>query len=108
MNMYIGSHTLMKRYDECLLKHGYTIEQLVDKASDCLLKHIHGESFNIVCGPGNNGADGLSLAIKLYQQKKNVQVFIFENTNHLSKANAYYLQKCYDLSLPVYLFQQDN
>ena len=78
MNMYIGSHTLMKRYDECLLKHGYTIEQLVDKASDCLLKHIHGESFNIVCGPGNNGADGLSLAIKLYQQKKNVQVFIFE------------------------------
>ena len=65
MNMYIGSHTLMKRYDECLLKHGYTIEQLVDKASDCLLKHIHGESFSIVCGPGNNGADGLSLAIKL-------------------------------------------
>lgn len=108
MNMYIGSHTLMKRYDECLLKHGYTIEQLVDKASDCLLKHIQGESFSIVCGPGNNGADGLSLAIKLYQQKKNVQVFIFENTNHLSKANAYYLQKCYDLSLPVYLFQQDN
>ena len=60
MNMYIGSHTLMKRYDECLLKHGHTIEQLVDKASDCLLKHIHGESFSIVCGPGNNGADGLS------------------------------------------------
>lgn len=106
--MYIGSQFLMKKYDECLLKQGYAIEELVDKASDCLLKHMQGNAFAIVCGPGNNGADGLSLAIKLYQQEKNVHVFIFENSQHLSKANAYYLQKCYDLSLCVHLFKQEN
>ena len=94
--MYIGSQALMKRYDACLLEQGYTIEELVDKASDCLYKHMSGRSFAIVCGPGNNGADGLSLAIKLFQQKKEVHVFIFENGEHLSQANLYYLQQCYD------------
>ena len=68
MDMYIGSQQLMKKFDECLLKHGYTIEELVDKASDCLLKHIDGKSLSIVCGPGNNGADGLSLE----QAKRNL------------------------------------
>ncbi len=108
MDMYIGSQQLMKKFDECLLKHGYTIEELVDKASDCLLKHIDGKSLSIVCGPGNNGADGLSLAIKLYQQGQHVKVFIFEDHEHLSQANAYYLQKCYDLSIEVYHFQAEN
>ena len=108
IEMYIGSQALMKRYDACLLEQGYTIEELVDKASDCLYKHMSGRSFAIVCGPGNNGADGLSLAIKLFQQKKEVHVFIFDNGEHLSQANLYYLQQCYDLSIPVSLFQQDN
>lgn len=108
IEMYIGSQALMKRYDACLLEQGYTIEELVDKASDCLYKHMSGHSFAIVCGPGNNGADGLSLAIKLFQQKKEVHVFIFDNGEHLSQANLYYLQQCYDLSIPVSLFQQDN
>lgn len=70
IEMYIGSQALMKRYDACLLEQGYTIEELVEKASDCLYKHVSGHSFAIVCAPGNNGADGLSLAIKLFQQKK--------------------------------------
>ena len=41
-----------------LLDYGYSIEQLVDKASDCLLKHFDKyQHIMIVCGPGNNGAD---------------------------------------------------
>lgn len=106
--MYIGSQNLMKKYDECLLQEGYSIEELVDKASDCLLKHIDGKAFAIVCGPGNNGADGLSLAIKLYQQKKEVAVFVFENKEHLSKANIFYLNKCYELCIPVHILNEEN
>ena len=75
---------------------------------DVYKRQVSGHSFAIVCGPGNNGADGLSLAIKLFQQKKEVHVFIFDNGEHLSQANLYYLQQCYDLSIPVSLFQQDN
>ena len=58
--MYIGSQSLMKKYDQCLLDNGYTILELVDKVSQCLLKHMNGEYFSLLCGPGNNGADGLS------------------------------------------------
>ena len=52
--MYIGSQKLMQSYDHCLLEHGYSIVELVDKASDCLLKHMHGKKYSLLCGPGNN------------------------------------------------------
>ncbi|MEG0368222.1 MAG: NAD(P)H-hydrate dehydratase, partial [Coprobacillus sp.] len=107
--MYIGSQTLMKRYDEYLLKKGYTIEMLVDKASDCLLKHMLSyQHIALLCGPGNNGADGLSLALKLFAQGKNVDVYIFDNENGLSQANQYYLDLCYQQLLHVIKIHEDN
>ena len=97
----------MKQYDEYLLNHGYQINELVDKASDCLIKHMHGQRYCLLCGPGNNGADGLSLAIKLFLQDKQVTVYIFEDQNHLSQANRYYLDQCYALNLEVILLNED-
>jgi NAD(P)H-hydrate epimerase len=38
--MYVGSQKELKAFDQYLLDHGYTIEQLIDKASDCLLPHF--------------------------------------------------------------------
>lgn len=105
--MYIGSQTLMKQYDQCLLDAGYRIEELVDKASDCLLKHIHHfQKVSILCGPGNNGADGLSLAIKLKNEGKNVDVYIFDDHEHLSYANRYYLNQCYEQQISVFLLNE--
>ena len=93
--MYIGSQKLMKAYDQYLLDQGYSIIELVDKASDCLLKHTTSyEYYSFLCGPGNNGADGLSLALKLKALGKKVNVYIFEDQNHLSIANRYYLEQC--------------
>lgn len=105
--MKIGSSQFMKQYDEYLLNHGYQISELVDKASDCLIKHMHGQRYCLLCGPGNNGADGLSLAIKLFLQGKQVTVYIFEDQNHLSQANRYYLDQCYALNLEVILLNED-
>ena len=105
--MKIGSSQFMKQYDEYLLNHGYQINELVDKASDCLIKHMHGQHYCLLCGPGNNGADGLSLAIKLFLQGKQVTVYIFEDQNHLSQANRYYLDQCYALNLEVILLNED-
>lgn len=104
--MYVGSQTLMKRYDQCLLNLGYGIEELVDKASDCLFKHMHEyNSVSILCGPGNNGADGLSLAIKLFHEQKDVYVYLFKD-DHLSQANYYYLQQCYQNGIHVILLDE--
>ncbi len=106
--MYIGSQSLMKDYDNYLIKKGCTIEELVDKASDCLLKHMYPYNhISFLCGPGNNGADGLSLAIKTHQQHKKVDIYIFQTTN-LSIANEKLLNVCYQLELKVTLLNEDN
>jgi hypothetical protein len=71
--VYIATSKQLKRYDQALLDYGYSIEELVDKASDCLIKHFHHyRKVMIVCGPGNNGADGISLGIKLFNEGKEV------------------------------------
>lgn len=106
--MYIGSQKIMQEYDQYLLDEGYSIEELVDKASDCLLKHVKKyQSYSFLCGPGNNGADGLSLALKLFQLGKDVHIYIFEDQNRLSKANRYYLEQCYDNELSVLLLSEE-
>ena len=105
--MYIGSQKLMQAYDQRLLEHGYSIIELVDKASDCLLKHMNAHKYSLLCGPGNNGADGLSLAIKLFRQNKDVSIYIFEDQNHLSKANRFYLDQCYQEGIRVTLIHED-
>lgn len=106
--MYIGSQKLMQKYDQCLLNVGYSIEELVDKASDCLLKYIQKyQSIALICGPGNNGADGLSLAIKLNQLHKDVYVYIFTDEN-ISQANRYYLDQCFQQGISVTFINDKN
>ncbi len=91
--MYVASRKQMQKIDEILLK-SYTIEELVDKASDCLLEEVKNyDSYLIVCGPGNNGADGYSLAIKLKALGKVVTV-VASSTNNMSQACRYYYEKC--------------
>lgn len=104
--MYIGSQKLMKKYDECLLNRGYSIIELVDKASDCLIKHIDYQKLAILCGPGNNGADGLSLGIKLFEKGKEVTIYVFDNHRHLSEANHYYLEMCYEKNMDVIVLDE--
>lgn len=106
--MYIGSQNLMRAYDLCLLKHGYTILELVDKASDCLMKHMVYDKYVILCGPGNNGADGLSLATKLYRKGCEVQVCIFQDNEQISLANQYYLNLCKQFEINVILVNDQS
>lgn len=92
--MLVGNAWQMRQYDECLLKEGYTIEQLVDLASNALLDAIQQvQNYVIICGSGNNGADGYALGIKLKQQGKQVQIISMEHTQG-SYANQYYRNKC--------------
>ena len=91
--MYVASKKQMQKIDEILLET-YTIEELVDKASDCLLEEVNQyDSYLIVCGAGNNGADGYSLAIKLKELGKQVTV-VASSTDKMSQACRYYYEKC--------------
>ena len=100
--MYVATSQQLKRYDQALLDEGYTIEELVDKASDCLFKHFQTyQKIMIVCGPGNNGADGISLGIKLFQENKNVCLYLTGNPEKLSQANRYYLKIAQALKMNI-------
>lgn len=100
--MYVATSTQMKKYDERLLNEGYTIQTLVDKASDCLLLHCkEHNNIGIICGPGNNGADGISLAIKLTDLGKQVQIYIVYESTKSSLANRYYLDIAKENHIPI-------
>src|SRR6187549_3358058 len=50
-------------------------------------------TFYIFCGKGNNGADGLALALLLLQNKSSVHVSILETGKPGSEAFQFYLQE---------------
>lgn len=107
--MYIATSSQLKRYDQALLDYGYSIEQLVDKASDCLLKHFDKyQCIMIVCGPGNNGADGISLGIKLHQEGKEVLLCLTGKEEKLSQANRYYLDQAQSLSIECLFVSEET
>lgn len=95
--MYVGSQNQLKAYDAYLIEHGYTIEQLIDYASDALLKHISSyQHIGILVGPGNNGADGLSLGLKLDEAGKDVCIYYIGDYSRFSQGNRYYFNQCLD------------
>lgn len=93
--MYIGTQDLLKQYDAYLLEHGYQIEELVNLASDALLNYF--TKYNklaILIGPGNNGADGYSLGLKLEKLGKHVDYYYSGDIGKVSQANHYYRDQC--------------
>ena len=99
----------MKAYDQALLNEGYSIEELVDKASNAILPHCLGyNNIVIVCGPGNNGADGLSLGIKLHIRARNVKLYCFGNPNKFSQANNFYIEQAQEMEVPITFMDEET
>lgn len=107
--MFVATSRQMKAYDQALLNEGYKIEELVDKASDVILPHcLKYSHIIIICGPGNNGADGISLGIKLHIRARDVKLYCFGNPDKLSDANNYYLQQAQEMEVPVVFMAQED
>ena len=83
--MKVATARQMNVVDETLIRQkGYSIEQLVEMASQCLLEEMpKRQRYFLLAGPGNNGADVLSLAKRLIEKGKDVYVrlFYFDNAN---------------------------
>ena len=100
--MYIGSQNQLKAYDQYLMDHGYSIYELVDKASDCLKKHFMDyDQIGLLVGPGNNGADALSLGIKLANEGKDVKLYYIGNHQKFSAGNQFYFDICENNNLTL-------
>lgn len=76
---YAISSESMKLSDENTIKYkGVSAEKLMERASHALFDLIKKENVSkiaIVCGSGNNGGDGYSLALKLLDAKYSVVVY---------------------------------
>ena len=66
------SQDASKRLDDLLVSHGFSIDQLMELAglsvAQCVSKEFPPSRILILCGPGNNGGDGLVAArhLKLF------------------------------------------
>lgn len=83
--MKIATAMQMNAVDDALIhQYGYSIYELVEMASQHLLEEMpKRKSYLLLAGPGNNGADALSLAKRLIEDGKEVyvQLFYFEHAN---------------------------
>lgn len=107
--MYVATSKQMKKYDQALLNEGYSIEELVDKASNAILGHcMNYNNIVIVCGPGNNGADGLSLGIKLHIRERNVKLYSFGNPDKISQANNFFIDQAQEMEVPITFMDEED
>lgn len=107
--MYVATSKQMKKYDQALLNEGYSIEELVDKASNAILGYcMNYNNIVIVCGPGNNGADGLSLGIKLHIRERNVKLYSFGNPDKFSQANNFFIDQAQEMEVPITFMDEED
>lgn len=83
--MKIFSAEQIKKWDaETIQQEPITSIDLMERAADAcfnwlLTAELQHHTFHIFCGKGNNGADGLALAMMLSKGNKNIKVYIQEN-----------------------------
>ncbi len=107
--MYAATKGLMQKYDQTLIKSGYNIEQLVDLASDAILPHVEEyQSYAILVGPGNNGADALSLGIKLANKNKEVNFYLMTESEHRLATNRHFLKQVRQIGLSSQVVNRGN
>ena len=72
--------------DKQALSWGLSVEELMKtagfKSAEWLLKHFSTCSFDVLCGTGNNGGDGLVTAFYLKKAGREVRVFMPENSQN--------------------------
>ena len=69
---------------------------LMERAALAVLEYITPDACRIliVCGTGNNGADGLAVARLLKQQGRKVSVYLAGEDSHRSELNRLQLEIC--------------
>ena len=88
------SKTLMQESDKHTIETKVPAEKLVKRAAEGIFLHISDlpGSFALVCGSGNNGADGYALALILSDAGRKCRVFSVGK--HYTKECSFYKELC--------------
>lgn len=109
--MKIFSATQIKAWDAYTITHAPIasidlMERAAQACTDWLLQQYKTEKhFQIFCGKGNNGGDGLAMARQLHQKGFETSIYILEFGKMGSPDFQQNLQSLHDLSLPITFIQ---
>ena len=106
---YVLNGSQMKACDSTVINHDLQKSlELIERASDSCIWHLQDLDFDrkkclIVCGKGNNGADGFAIAAKLYKLKIDVEVLVADKNSSFSAEADFYFKQ---LKMPVFDYNE--
>lgn len=83
---------------------------LMDQAASSLLRHIRSDLSYVVilCGTGNNGGDGMALALKLFQMGKEVDLYFLGGFEKLHGDASVFFQIAEKLEIPMTVLEMEE
>jgi NAD(P)H-hydrate epimerase len=106
VRMKIFTHAQIKEADDLTIStQGIASYELMNRmAQEIFDLAFHADSPRnvcIICGKGNNGGDGLALALLLRKASYHVKVFIIEHRRQASDDFIYQLERLRQMSMPL-------
>lgn len=97
----------MRQCDKFTVENIAAERQLIENAAKALVKSAeYTPPVCIVCGKGNNGADGLALAVLL--QKENIDTTVYLVEDSVSNEGEYFLNILHSSGLPCLKLEKDT
>jgi hydroxyethylthiazole kinase-like uncharacterized protein yjeF len=107
-SMRIANANEMRELDRrAIEEYGIPSTDLMESAGRALSKKVQSitdsdSSITLLCGPGNNGGDGLACALDLVQANREVTVFLVAETNKLGRDPLYFYRRVAESQIQLY------
>ena len=98
----------MQAADQYTCRHLIPSRELVRRAGEAVFELIKdkGDSFALLCGKGNNGADGYVIALALWDMGKKCRIFLEKEA--FSPDSEHYFSLCREKGIPFELWSADS
>lgn len=102
--------TLRKMDERAVKEHKIPGILLMEAAASSLLRHISpGLSYAVIlCGSGNNGGDGIALALKLHQMNKEVDLFLLGDFQKSEGDASVFYQMALHQEIPLTFLKEEE
>lgn len=105
--MKILSTKQIKEVDSKTIAYdGISSKTLMTRAVQAIYKYLKDNYLlqsktNIICGVGNNGGDGIALAIELYNSGNDIKVYVIEHSKNYSPDFKHFLERATDRNIDI-------
>lgn len=102
--------TLQSMDERAITEYGIPGILLMEAAASSLLRHINPSlSYAVIlCGRGNNGGDGIALAIKLYQMGKEVDVYLLDDVDQIKGDASVFYRVASKMEIPMTILKEEE